>query len=162
GIGAAEAVHRLFGAGQAQIVGKDLDHEQHDVDVVEKTQVDLVDVEGLRFRARPRKRHANLGDVPAAKDSKRGFGPLGDAAASGTFAVQEAPYVRKERYELAVVAFVQVVRFAAELVPDRAPRMLVLGSLQNVPGLLNLRLFADGHHLQRPDEDLPEMANQLR
>jgi hypothetical protein len=59
------------------------------------------------------------------------------------------------------VAFLKIFRVAAELVLEHAPRMLALRIPENVPGFLDLRAFADRHHLQRPDEDLPEMADRL-
>ena len=71
GISAAEAIHRLLGPGQTQVVGEDLDDQQDNVDIVEKAQVDMVYVERLGIRCRARKGHANPGDVAATEDSKR-------------------------------------------------------------------------------------------
>ncbi len=66
-IGAAEPVHRVLHAAETQVVGEDLDDQQHDVDVVEEVQVDMRNVEGLRLGSRLRERHPDLGDVVATE-----------------------------------------------------------------------------------------------
>jgi len=57
--------------------------------------------------------------------------------------------------------FLELCRIAAELVPRLGPRIVGAGLLENVPGLLNLRVAADRLQLQGPEDDLAEVADEL-
>jgi len=159
-IGPAEAVHRVQHPVQGEILGEDLDHQNHHVDVVEKAEVDVRDVERHRLLRVSRVRHAYLGDIGAAKDANRRFGISAPGPAL-CVAVQEAPHVRQERDEFAVVPFVERARFAAERVRHLAPRIVTLRARQKVAVLLDLLAFPDWHELQRPEQDLLEVPDNL-
>src|SRR6185436_10486763 len=90
-----------------------------------------------------------------------GFGAR-RAAAALALAVEEPPHVRQERDEFAVVARLELLGRAAEVLLELAPRVLALALLEQLPRLLDLRAFADRHELQRPEQDLAEVAHDLR
>src|SRR5215467_15446535 len=70
-IGASEAVHRILHAAEWQIVGKNLDNEENDVDVVEEAQVDMRHIEYGWLGCRAWKSHPDLGDVVTAENTER-------------------------------------------------------------------------------------------
>lgn len=160
GIGAAEAVQGVLRARQAQVAGMDLDHEDGDVDVVEEVQVDVRDVEHHRVRLVAGERHAHPGEVAAAEDADRRFARR--RAALLALAVEEALHVRQEGHELAVVALLELRRITGELVGELAPGTLRAAALQHLPVLLDLLALADRHQLQRPEQDLAELAHDRR
>src|SRR6185436_15923168 len=82
-------------------------------------------------------------------------------AATFAFPVEESPHVGQERDELAVVTCLELIGRAVEVVARLAPGMRAFRLLEQIPGLLDLRAFANRHELQRPEQDLPEVANEL-
>ncbi len=74
-------------------------------------------------------------------------------------AVQEALHVGQERRELVVVAFLELGRIVRELVEDLAPRIVGTGLFEQLPVPLDLHRSPDGHQLQRPEDDLAELAD---
>ena len=117
-------------------------------------------VEIDRRRLGVRKGHAHLGDIVATKDLERGFGAHGPAATLA-FPIEESPHVGQERDELAVVPCLELFGRAVEVVARLAPGMRPFRLLEQIPGLLDLRPFANRHELQRPEQDLPEVTNEL-
>src|SRR5262249_5710008 len=71
GISAAESIHRVLHAAETKVVGKDLDNQKHDVDIVEEAQIDMLHAECLGLGSRFWKAHPDLGDVGATEHSKR-------------------------------------------------------------------------------------------
>ena len=106
-----------------QVVGEDLDVQQHDVDVEEEVQVDVRDRQRDRRVARSARRSRT------AATSWRRNTRIGESAAPAAcgsrrsrLAVEESLHVRQERDELVVVALLELGRVAAELVDHLAPR----------------------------------------
>lgn len=158
----AKAIHRLLHAGEAQIVGVDLDDGDDDIDVVEEAQVDMRDVERNRGQRRGGfgVDHLHLGHVGAAEDADRRLGRSGRSVALA-FAIEEAPHVGEKGDELAVMPLLELTRVAIEFIPHLGPRMAAAGLFEQLPWFLNLRTLADWQQLQWPDDDLAEMANAL-
>ena len=159
GIRTAEAIHRVLDVRKIEVVGGDLDDQDDHVDVVEEAQVDMRDLERDRLGA-AREGYAHAGHVATPEDADRRLGD-GGAAAPLRLAVEKAPDVRQEGHELAVMPLLELSRRTAELVADLAPRIVGAFACQQVPVRLDLLAFADRHELQRPQQDLPEMADEL-
>jgi hypothetical protein len=53
------------------------------------------------------------------------------------------------------------LRVAGEFVRHFPPRVVGIRALELLPMLLNLRPFMDGHQLERPEQDLPEVPDYL-
>ena len=59
------------------------------------------------------------------------------------------------------MSLLKQVRVASELVGQLTPGVVGVGYVQSLTMLLNLRVFADGHQLQRPEQNLPEVSDDL-
>ena len=164
-IGPPEAVHRRFDLFESDVVRVDLDDRDHDVDVEEEVQVDVRDLEGplaLVTVAGPRA-HAHLRDVRATEDADRRLlrmrlHRVGEQCGLA-LAVEEAAHVRQEGHELAVVTLLELRRVDVELVGDFAPRARVVA--QRRPVGTQRCVLGERGELQRPDQDLAEVANVL-
>ncbi|MNK66747.1 hypothetical protein D3C87_860720 [compost metagenome] len=161
-VGAAEAVEDVLRLRQAQVVGADLEVEQHHVDVEEEVQVAVNHVEGDRRLAGVR--HQPHGrDVAAAEHAHRRIAVAAcavGAAARSAFAVQEALHVRQEAHELVVVALVEAAALAGVFVDLFAPGRGVAQVAQHVPGaVVRGRRAGRRHQAQGPEQRLPEMLH---
>jgi hypothetical protein len=104
--------------------------------------------------------HAHLAHVIAAKHADRRFDDA-RARRAHRIAIQEAPHIRQEGHELAVVARLELAGRAAELIAHFAPGIVRAAFLEQFPVFLDLRASADRRELQRPQKDLPELADEL-
>ena len=89
-VAAAEAVQHLVRLREREVVGADLDVEQHHVDVEEEVEVDVDDRERDR-RVAAARGHAHRSDVTAAEHAhRRAAVAVGGTAAGAPFAIEEA------------------------------------------------------------------------
>src|SRR4030095_2216488 len=95
-------------------------------------------------------------DRRLARLSARG---IGDALAGP---VEDSLHIRQEIDELRVMALLEVVRIAGELVDDLAPRIVGPRVLAEFTMPMNLTAFDQWHQLQGPQEDLSELADFQR
>src|SRR4030095_1681352 len=156
----AESVHRLLRPGELDGVRANLDDQDNDIDVVEKAQVDMGHLECRRRKGGSRIGHPHVRYILAAKDADRRIAGVGRAAAT-CVAVKKTSDVREKGYELAVMSLLEFARSAAEFVTHFAPWICGTFPFHQIPVLLNLRSRADRRELQRPEQDLPKMTNEL-
>src|SRR5882672_8194757 len=157
-IAAPESIQHFLRGAEVEIVRLDLDVEQHDVDVIKKIKIDVHDVERQRHRARACQ-HAYRSNVVTAEYPHRRFLA---AVAGGTsrpyLAVEKLLNVRQERDELVVVAFVEARNLSRVLVYRLLPGRRCAEFLQHLPRPLVARARRQ-HEAQRPQQDLPEVAD---
>ncbi len=159
-IGAAKAEQRVLRLFQTQILGINLHHQNGDVEIEEEIQIDMGDVEQDR-RIAPVERHPRLGDVGAAEhlDRRLSVTHIIAGAASAAFAVEKPLHIRQKGDELGVMPLLKFTRVAGKLIGQLYPG-IVRGQLQQFPVLLDLRTL-ERHQLQRPEQDLPKMADLI-
>ena len=164
-VGAAEAIEDVLRLREAQVVGADLEVEQHHVDVEEEVQIAVNHVERDGGLAGPR--HQPHGcDVAAAEDAHGRVAvaaravTAGAAAARSAFAVQEALHIRQEAHELVVVPLVEAAAVAGVFVDLLAPGRGLAHVAQYVPGaVVRGRRAGRRHEAQGPEQRLPEMLH---
>jgi hypothetical protein len=158
-IGATEAVQRVLYLSQFEVVGGNLDDQDDDIDVVEEIEIEVHDVEVDRLIALL-EGHAHFCHVVAAEDADRRFASVRDEAFWTTaLAVQKALNIGQEGDEFAVMALVELLGVAAEFVREFAPRVVGRNLLQQLAVVLQRAIVGQGHQLQRPQQDLPEMPD---
>ena len=69
--------------------------------------------------------------------------------------------VGQKRDEFGVVSFLKQARITRELVHHLTPGVVGIRRLEHLTMLLDLFAFANRHELQRPEQDLPEMPDDL-
>ena len=140
----AEAEQDVLRGREVLVAAEDLDHGNHDIEVVEEVQIDVGDAE-VDGRAVALERDPHALHVAAPEDADRrlaGRRPpaIGDALA---FAVEHALHVRQEVDELGVVPLLEGARIARELVHDLVPGLSGTGSRPGTPS-------GDGSARRRP------------
>ena len=155
--GPPESVQRVLDPIQGQVVRVGLDHQDDDIHVVEKIEIDMLDrkIDLLPIVvAQPRALH-----VGSAKHPDRGVSDAILVQPDATLAVQEALHVRQEGHEFAVVALLELAGIGREFVLDLAPGIRAAALRQVLPVALHLLALTHRHQLQGPHQDLPEVAH---
>ena len=147
-IGAAEPEHGLLGAGERDVAAVKFDGQDDKVEIVEKVEVDMGNVEFARRHRGVGIGAAHAGDVVAAEYPNRRFRRIGAPRLS--LAIQEALDVGQKGDELAVMTGLKTGGIIGELVVHLAPRVVRHVLFQDFPVVLDLAVLAQGHELQRP------------
>ena len=138
-IGTAEPMQGVLHDVERQVGAGYFDGKNDKVDVIEKIQIDMPDVEHDRH-VPPGEGDPRLCHVGPAIDLYRGFAVGGHRAALGAFAVEKPLHKGQERHELAVMPFLEGIGIGAEFVihflPDTAGVLL-----EQLPMLMDLRTF---------------------
>ena len=157
-IGAAEAMQHLLRHIERQVGAGYLDRENDKVDIIEKIQIDMPDIEH-DGRLAPGESDANLCDIGPAVNLDRRFAVGSHRAALGALAIQKALHIRQKRHELAVMPFLEGFGIGAEFIIHFLPDPIMI-LLQELPVTVDLRKFRQWQQLERPDQNLVERAHQ--
>ena len=157
GICAAEAEQRVLRPIQGDVVGVHLEGEHGDVGVEEEIEIGVRDLEDDRRAVLVSDAH--LRDVGAAEDPDAGFAVTLRGLLADTRAVQEALHVGQEGYEFLVMTLLEFEWIRGIFVPYFAPGIRVAERFERFPVTLHLHAGLERHELQRPEDDLAEMAH---
>lgn len=105
--------------------------------------------------AHPHPRHVRATEHPdrrAAVSRRRGIAAL---------PVEEPLHIGEEGDELDVVAFLELAGVAGELIDHRVPGVVRPWLFEQFPVLVDLHPRAQGHELERPQQDLSKMRDNL-
>src|SRR5215467_7522127 len=160
GITAAESEQCILRLRQRQIVRVNLNDQDCHVNVIEKVQIDMRHRKGHRFSMWPGKGHPHFGNITAAKYPDRRF-LVNSRPGALPLSIEKSPDIGEKGDEFAVVAFLEETGITSELVRQLLPGIIRFKRLQEFPVLLDWRVLVDGHQLDRPKQNLPEVTDQL-
>ena len=159
-ISAAQPEHHVLRRRQRNVVRKEFERQNGDIDLEKEIKIDMRNTEIERFGI-AREVNADGRDVGSPKDIDRALRANGPGNFAATAAIQKALHRRQKGHEFIIVPLLEAQRIAGEFILDFAPRIVraesgKYGSVVLAPAIRICR-----RQLDRPQQNLSEMANAL-